>query len=174
MKLARIGLLSDSHGRAGTTQRAARLLIEQGADMLLHLGDIGTLEVLDAMVEKLDAAGKPDPPVHIVFGNCDWDGDGLTEYAKTLGITVSDPEGRVAADGKVLSFQHGHVEASMEQALASGVNYLCHGHTHEQRDQTIGHTRVINPGALFRASQYSVALLDTALDELSFIAVPRN
>jgi putative phosphoesterase len=172
--LARIGLLSDSHGRAATTQRATRLLIEHGAEVLLHLGDIGTLEVLDAMIEKLDAAGKPDPPVHIVFGNCDWDCDALSAYAVNLGISVDDPVGRLKADGRVVVFQHGHQEAAMEQTLAGGADYLCHGHTHEARDDQLGATRVINPGALFRASQYSVALLDTATGEVQFITVPRE
>ncbi len=174
MIVSRIGLLSDSHGRAATTQRAVRLLIDHGADRLIHLGDIGTLEVLDAMVEKRDAAGRPDPPVHIVFGNCDWDAASLTGYAEHLGMAVGDPVGRLRLDGRVLVFQHGHQAAAMEQALAGGADYLCHGHTHEARDERIGATRLINPGALFRASRYSVAVLDTATDGLRFIPVPRE
>ena len=44
-----IGLLSDSHGRAPTTQRGVDLLLDGGAELLLHLGDVGTVEVIDAL-----------------------------------------------------------------------------------------------------------------------------
>ena len=52
-----------------------------------------------------------------------------------------------------------------------GVAYLCHGHTHATRDERLGPTRVINPGALFRARRHTVAVLDLARDEVSFLAV---
>lgn len=172
--MAKIGLLSDSHGRASTTQRAVRLLIGQDAQTIVHLGDVGTLEVLDAMVAKLDGAGKPVPAVHVVFGNCDWDAPALADYAEHLGIVVDDPVGRLTIDGKTLVFQHGHQPAAMEQALAMQCDYLCHGHTHEQRDERVGPTRIINPGALFRAMQYTVAVLDTADDTLTFHTLARQ
>jgi hypothetical protein len=60
----------------------------------------------------------------------------------------------------------------MRSALAQGVDYLCHGHTHVVRDERIGQTRVINPGALFRAARYTVALLDMAADRLEIVQVP--
>jgi putative phosphoesterase len=172
--LPRIGLLSDSHGRAGTTARAVRLLIEQQVDLLLHLGDIGTLEVIDALIERLDAQGNPDPPVRLVFGNTDWDLNALARYAKQLGLIVDDPMGRLTFNDKTLVYQHGHHEAALAQALAEGVNYLCHGHTHRMRDERLGNTRVINPGALFRAAEYTVAVLDTESDNLVFLQVPQG
>ena len=56
----------------------------------------------------------------------------------------------------------------MQQALDDGVRYLCHGHTHARADGRQGPTRVINPGALFRATVYSVAVLDPETDQLHF------
>ena len=171
-QLARIGLLSDSHGRAATTQRAVRLLLDKQVDLLLHLGDVGTVDVIDALIEQIDEAGALEPKVHAVFGNCDWDADSMARYADSLGVSVDHPVGRLTIDGKTLVFQHGHQEAAMDQALAEGVDYLCHGHTHRQRDEKVGPTRVINPGALFRAAEYTVAVLDVAKDDLAFYAVP--
>ncbi|RLS46748.1 MAG: metallophosphoesterase, partial [Planctomycetota bacterium] len=52
-----------------------------------------------------------------------------------------------------------------------GVDYLLHGHTHVCRDERHGATRIINPGALHRASEFTVALLDTDSDELQFLVV---
>ncbi len=173
--MARIGLLSDSHGRASTTQRAVELLCQQGADILVHLGDVGTVEVIDALC--VDTPGRsPDGhgqlEAHVVFGNTDWDRHTLARYAADLDVTVDDPLGRLELDDGLLVFCHGHDDADIAAGMAGHPRYFCHGHTHRQRDTRQGDTRIINPGALFRAEMYSVALLDTATDTLSFHEVP--
>lgn len=170
----KIGLLSDSHGRATTTQRAVQLLIAEGSDVLLHLGDVGTVEVIDALVEQVERNGKLTPAVHVVFGNVDWDAGSLARYADSLGITVDDPVGRLSAGEKTVCYQHGHVDAAMEQALAEGVDYLFHGHTHRTRDETVGETHIVNPGALFRAAEYTVAVVDTDSGDVAFHRVPEK
>ena len=45
------------------------------------------------------------------------------------------------------------------------------GHTHRRRDQTIGRTRVINPGALggVRWQRRSFCILDLATGEARFV-----
>ncbi len=168
----KIGLLSDSHGRASTTQRAVRLLLAEGVEVILHLGDIGTVEVIDALIERVERNGALTPPVHVVFGNTDWDAQSLGKYAQSLGIMVDDPVGRLTAGDKTVVFQHGHVDAAMRQALAEGADYLFHGHTHRTRDERVGDTRVINPGALFRAAEYTVAVVDTGTGACRFHPVP--
>lgn len=171
--LAIIGLLSDSHGRAAVTRAAVQALIEGGADVLVHLGDIGTEEVIDALVERVDASGELDPPVRIVFGNTDYDAASLSRYARTLGVMVDPGAGRMELDGKTIVYTHGDRAALVQQALDDGVDYLFHGHTHRQADMHVGPTRVINPGALHRAPTYTAALLDVATDRLRFVQVPK-
>jgi hypothetical protein len=39
------------------------------------------------------------------------------------------------------------------------------------RDERFGRTRIINPGALFRASEKTVALLDTEADQLDYLRI---
>lgn len=173
--MPRIGLLSDSHGRAGTTQRAVDLLCAQDADLLLHLGDVGTVEVIDALCAPgKDGTGQLE--AHVVFGNTDWDTHTLQRYAQDLGITVDHPLGRLdLGDGGEVVFCHGHEQDCMDAALREqphAPRYLCHGHTHRAADTRVGPTRIINPGALFRASTYTVALLDTETDTLTFHEVP--
>lgn len=163
-----IGLLSDSHGRAATTRRGVALLLQQGAEVLIHLGDVGTVEVIDALCSSPPGSDQ-QVESHLVFGNTDWDIDSLAEYACDLDVAVDHPVGRLPlGDGGELVFCHGHDAAPLQQALSDGVRYLCHGHTHCQADDRRGTTRVINPGALFRASIYSVAVLDTDTDQLTF------
>jgi len=156
-----LGLLSDTHGRAETARDAVELLVEHGADMLIHLGDVGSAQVIDALAAPHASAGKQIES-HLVFGNCDWETKALTQYAQDLGVIVHDPAGEIIIDGKRLVFTHGHINRVMEQAIQSEASYLLHGHTHVHRDDTVGSTRVINPGALFRAKRHTVALLTPA------------
>ncbi len=168
--MPRIGLLSDSHGRASTTQAAVDLLLDHGAGILLHLGDIGSVEVIDAMITPLPESNET-PEAHVVFGNADWDTLGLSRYASSLGVIVDHPVGKLQFGQDTLIFLHGHESADMNQALAEHPRWLCHGHSHRKLDQQNGPVRVINPGALFRASQYTVAILDTETDNVEFLEV---
>ena len=165
-----IGLLSDSHGRAAITRRAVRLLAHQGAEMLLHLGDVGSTTVIDALVADTDTMGRVGES-RLVFGNTDFDIDQLGRYAAMLGIGVDHPVGTLDCDGRRIVFTHGDDESAMRNAVRQQAAYLCHGHSHEKRDERIGQTRVINPGALFRAAQPTVATLDTATDRVTFFGV---
>lgn len=159
-----IGILSDSHGRADTTARAVTALLEHGAEMLLHLGDLGSEAVLDEL------AGHN---ARIVFGNCDGDAAALARYAELLGVGVDHPMGVVCVDGRRIAFTHGHVGRLMRQAVTEGCDYLCHGHTHAVRDERVGRTRIVNPGALFGASRYTSALLDPARDTVRWLEIDR-
>ena len=169
--MPRIGLLSDSHGRPDPTRRAIELLLAHDVQLLLHLGDVGSTEVIDALAAADPTTGK-QIEAHLVFGNTDWDTTALTRYAQDIGVTVDHPSGHLAFDGVELIFCHGHERQPMKQAIAKGTRYLCHGHTHQASDTHEGRTRIINPGALHRARQYSVALLETESDTLTFYPVP--
>ena len=159
---ARVGLLSDSHGRAERTARAVDALLAAGADTLIHTGDFETEEVLDCL------AGHD---AHVVWGNCDWDQAGLERYARNLGIAVHGDGGEVTVDGARIAFTHGHLPAALRAAMASGAAYLVHGHTHERRDEVVDGVRIINPGALHRARPFTVALLTPRTGELTSIEV---
>ena len=166
--MPKIGLLSDSHGRAATTRRAVELLLQHDAEILIHLGDIGTVEVIDALVVPgPDGGGVLE--AHIVFGNTDWDAQALADYAADLGVAVDHPLGRLGVSGGELMFCHGHESSVMAEALAAQPRYLCHGHTHQPLDTRRGPTRILNPGALFRAKQYTVALLDSERDKVTIL-----
>jgi putative phosphoesterase len=163
-------LLSDSHGRASTTRRAVAALLKQGIDRLIHLGDVGTVDVIDALaVEHPDTDDQIE--AHVIFGNTDWDIAGLTDYARDLDISVDHPTGRLKLDQAELVYCHGDNQQAMDQAIADQATYLCHGHTHRVQDERVEQTRIINPGALFRAKTYTVAVLDTAEDSVQFLTV---
>jgi hypothetical protein len=171
--IVRLGLLSDSHGRAETTRRAVSLLVRAEADALIFLGDAGSVEVLDALVAGQVRARGPRPPVHVVWGNADEGAARLESRCRELGIADHGGLGRIEAAGRRAVFLHGHRKRLLESALAEGPDYLFHGHTHLPRDERAGRTRVINPGALFRARKYTVALVDVLKDRVDFLEVSR-
>lgn len=158
-----IGLLSDSHGRVASTRVAVALLRDRGAELLLHLGDLGGEAVVDELVGH---------NARIVLGNCDWPEQPLIRYAGLVGVAVDHPVGRLVIDGKRLAYTHGHLTGLLRVALDESVDYLLHGHTHARRDERVGRTRIINPGALFRADRYTAALLDPAGDRVEIVELP--
>ena len=160
-----IGILSDSHGRVETTASAVRLLRDAGAELLLHLGDIGSSRVLDELVGH---------PARVVFGNCDLDERELRAHAEAMGIEVDHPAGELTWRGRRIVFTHGHLGTVVREALASEPEYLLVGHTHQVLDERMGSTRVLNPGALHRASRYTAAVLRPELDEFRVLEVPRT
>lgn len=180
--MSRIGILSDTHGRGETAQRAVQLLVEAKVSLLIHLGDVGALEVIDALLVVDPVAAStaprggrlPEIESHLVFGNVDWDAATMAQYAREVGVHVHHPVGEIMAAGKRIVFTHGHDDRAMAEALDREPDYLLHGHTHEMRDERLGSMRVINPGALFRAPKHTAAVLDPAADEVTFLEVPRS
>jgi putative phosphoesterase len=159
-----VGILSDTHGAGVAASAAVALLLKAGAQHLIHCGDVGSQSVVDAL------AG--DVPAGFVWGNTDWDRTKLARYAAGLGVECFDTFGELALDGKRFAITHGD-----DARLVRGVlerqehDYLLVGHTHVREDRRAGRVRVINPGALFRAAEKTVALLDTTSDALRFLTV---
>lgn len=176
--LARIGFISDTHGRTDRARRAIDLLMARGAERIVHLGDVGSESVLDLL------AGIP---ALVVFGNCD-DSRNLARYAEILGIEVAHPSTiiefknvAVGADAVAatetgrgvlrIGMTHGHLEREVERLFDARIDILLHGHTHEIRDEIVQGVRVLNPGALHRAKTHTVLLLETTTAHATWLDV---
>ena len=161
----RLGILSDTHGDATRARRAIELLRARGAGRLIHLGDIGSESVLDHL------AGLEST---IVFGNCD-DARSLRRYAEFLGIEVVHPAAIIEVKSvrgvMRIGITHGHLLEEIEGLFRAEVDILLHGHTHVARDDMVGLTRVMNPGALHRADRKTAMLLDLSTGEAEWIDV---
>ena len=158
-----IGLLSDTHGNVERARRAIDLLLAEGADLLVHLGDVGDELVLDQLVGV---------PARVVFGNCD-DERELGAYASAQGIPVDHPGSEIMTTGGALAVTHGHLPEVLRDLLARKPRYLAHGHSHEVRDETLDGVRFLNPGALQRARSYTVGLLCPEEDRFTVFEVTR-
>ena len=92
-----------------------------------------------------------------------------------------NPQNEIAGDvyegelgGVKVAATHGHLTAKLNKLIRSRrYRYVFHGHTHRQRDELIGKTRIINPGALggARYEPRSVCIVDFEKDEVRFITV---
>lgn len=163
----RIGILSDTHGATGRATRAIELLLAHECRALLHCGDIGSEEVLRAMAERCRAAAVP---LHAVLGNVDLVEPALRDAACGDGARVWGECAELELGERRIALLHGHDARALSAAIASGAfDYVCTGHTHQTRDERHGRTRVINPGAVYRAVSPSVAVLDLAKDALTFL-----
>ncbi len=159
-----LGILSDTHSAGEAALAAVSLLRTAGAAYLIHCGDVGSESVLDAL------AG--DPPAAFVWGNNDYDRAALGRYAKSLGVRCLDTFGELDLAGKRIAVTHGDDTRLVRRVLdAQQHDYLLVGHSHVPSDTRVGRVRIINPGALYRAREKTVALLDLATDELRSIVV---
>ncbi|MDA1025415.1 MAG: YfcE family phosphodiesterase [Planctomycetota bacterium] len=159
----RIGLLSDTHGVVDRTELAIECLLKAGATTILHLGDLGSEQVIDQLVGL---------PVRLVFGNVDQD-RAFSTYASRLDLVVDHPTMRLCVGGRRIIATHGHLETEMAQAVEARPDFIIHGHSHLIRDETLDGIRFLNPGAVHRAAVWSVATLEPATGRFSIIQLPR-
>ncbi len=160
-----LGILSDSHDQLDRTRRAVELLQQAGVEALIHCGDLVSPEIVQACAVL---------PFYFVFGN----GDSRTTTelelaAQSLHATCLGLGGVVELGGKRVGVVHSHLDGEVRRVLAAAPDYLLTGHSHIAHDLREGPLRRINPGALHRASTFTVALLELSTDKLEFIEVPR-
>lgn len=121
-----IGLIADTHGLV--RDEALRALA--GAELILHAGDVGRSQVLDAL--------SAVAPVRAVYGNVDSTDVGLPA---SLDLELA---------GIKVHVSHGHELGSPTPerlALRYAAQVIVFGHTHRALIQRIGSALIVNPGA---------------------------
>jgi putative phosphoesterase len=159
----KIGIIADTHDEMDNLRAALETLQAEGVTTILHCGDVCGPHMIRAL------AGFD---VWIAQGNMDGDSKLSSAVEGALG------QGRLAwlqrptLDGTAAAMIHGDNEEALQDLVVSGrYAYVFHGHTHRRRDQTIGRTCVINPGALGgkRPERRSFCILDLETGETRFV-----
>jgi putative phosphoesterase len=158
-----LGILSDTHDRVERTKAGVALLVNAGAEALIHCGDITIPEVVFELAPL---------PSYFVFGNCDFDLEELRRSIATIGGVCLERGGLIDLDGRRVAVTHGDSSQELARLEAQRPDYLFSGHTHKALDVLRGPTRFINPGALHRAATWTVALLDGSSGRLEALQVP--
>jgi putative phosphoesterase len=118
----RIGIISDTHGLL--RPEAERGLT--GVDHIIHAGDIGRPEIVDAL--------RRIAPVTAIRGNVDI-GEWARQYPDTNLVRLAGKSIYVLHDLKTL------------QADLAGIDVIVSGHSHVPKIDTVGGVLYLNPGS---------------------------
>jgi putative phosphoesterase len=158
-----IGIISDTHENEEAAKKAAAIFKERKVDFAVHCGDI----ISPPMLEHFKGL-----KMNFVYGNNDGERAGLNSKSKELGWGEVSDEKEFEHKNKKFYAYHGTKMERLDAAVKSNkYDYVLTGHTHIKRNEKIGKTRVINPGALFRIYPYTVALLDAEKDRIEFVKI---
>jgi len=159
-----LGLISDTHEDTRMIRKAARIFRDRPTALIVHCGDIISPPVLELF------AGLP---MRFVYGNNDGERAGLKKKCAELGFMGIEDIATFELAGKSFFVNHGTRSSIIDEAVGSQrFDYVLHGHTHMQRDELQGRTRIINPGALFSADVYSIAFLTPETGAVEFVEIP--
>ena len=122
----RIGVISDTHGLL--RPEAERCLA--GVDHIVHAGDIGCPEIIDAL--------RSIAPVTAIRGNVD-SGEWVHEYSDTKLLRLARKSIYVLHDLKTLQIDPGTV-----------IDVIISGHSHVPKITTVGGVLYLNPGSAGR------------------------
>jgi uncharacterized protein len=157
----RLGVISDTHGHVDLTRPAVRMLESLEVDAVLHCGDIGSIAVVE-----LFAAW----PTHFVFGNCDENTSAFAVAIERAGQTCHGLFGELDFEGVKVALLHSHERNRFREAIDSDrYRLVCYGHTHVAAIDRHGETVVLNPGAVYRASPHSIAVVNLPQVEATII-----
>ena len=157
----RLGVISDTHGHAELTRPAVRMFESLNIDAVLHCGDIGSMSVVELFASW---------PAHFVFGNCDENTAAFAKAIEKAGQTCHDLFGDLEFDGVRVALLHSHERQRFRQAIDGGeYRLVCYGHTHVAATDRRGDTLVLNPGAIYRASPHSIAVVELPAVEATII-----
>lgn len=124
----KIGILSDTHAKEQRAKKALDKLLQDGAEFIVHAGDIITVETL----ELLKNCGKK---YIAVYGNND---SHLIQYHKQYNLVI-EPYYFELADTK---FKLMHLPFYM----SGDAEVVLSGHTHKFSSEFYGKTLFLNPG----------------------------
>lgn len=96
----------------------------------------------------------------------------LQRAAAQFGAVCLGWGGVVDLADKRIGVVHGHLTMDVRRVLGKRPDVLLTGHAHSPSDVVVDSVRRINPGALYRADEFTVALLDLESGELRFLRVP--
>ncbi len=150
----KIGVISDTHGYAGRFSLACEKFFE-GADMILHAGDVLNHGPNNPNCKGDDYAPKAlakminesETPIIICRGNCDSEVDQMV-----INLPIQAPYAYVYAGGKRIVVTHGHTvntDAEKDEMAAHlKADIFITGHVHKNVLEKRGNTVFLNPGTI--------------------------
>jgi putative phosphoesterase len=162
----RIAVVSDTHGHTSSTRAAVQLFAREQVSVVLHCGDIGSEDVIPLF------AGWP---THFVFGNVDHDEGQLGQVIEQAGQICHARFGTLELAGRRIAWLHSDDRDLFDDTVnADEWDLVFYGHTHVAEQHQVGRTLVLNPGALFRATPHTFAVVDLTTMQARHVPVERS
>jgi putative phosphoesterase len=137
------------------------MLESLAVEVVLHCGDIGSIAVVELFAKW---------PAHFVFGNCDENTAAFAAAIEKAGQACHGLFGELDFEGVKVALLHSHERNRFRDAIDSGrYGLVSYGHTHVAAIDRRGDTVVLNPGAIYRASPHSIAVVDLPAVEATII-----
>jgi putative phosphoesterase len=119
-----IGVISDTHGLL----RPEALAALRGSSHILHAGDVGDIDILDAL--------KQIAPVTAIRGNIDTDGP-------TAQLPATEV---IELEGHLIYLLHSLADLDLKPE-AAGMSVVISGHSHKPKVETRNGVLYLNPGS---------------------------
>jgi uncharacterized protein len=119
-----IGVISDTHGLL----RPEALAALRGSSHILHTGDVGDIDILDAL--------KQIAPVTAIRGNIDTDGP-------TAQLPATEV---IELEGCLIYMLHSLADLDLKPE-AAGMSVVISGHSHKPKIETRNGVLYLNPGS---------------------------
>ena len=169
-----VGIMSDTHDQLPNVDKAVKILVDSGAELVLHAGDYCSPFVISHF--------KPFKGKFIgVFGNNDGDHEFLKKRFIEFGLDIRGIFAEIKIDNLRVALLHGGEPCSppgpseLLKSLIDGECYdaIIHGHVHEAKAYRKGKTLIINPGEVcgYLTEKPSIALWDTKTMDVKIIPI---
>ena len=161
-----IGIMSDTHNDIEMILKALDEFHARKISMLIHAGDITSPRLISFF---------KDFDTKIVLGNGDLDYDLINSECIKFGFGPVQKVRTITVDSKLIHVSHGNNVIEFRNAVDSAkYDYIIKGHTHVFEDYVLHGTHVINPGALYRADEHTVAVLDLDTGKVEKIYIDKE
>ena len=157
----KIAIISDTHDNIPNIDKMLEYCRINKIETILHCGDICARSVLIYMAKNFN--GK----IYWIYGNVHGVRENMMKADnKFNNLNSLEEEGEVEIDGKKIYLIH-YPDQAKELAATGKYDLVFYGHNHKPWEETIGKTKLINPGTLAGLFQKATfAVYDTKTDKL--------
>ncbi len=153
-------IISDSHDQIHNLKEALNYCRQEKISTIIHCGDLCKISsLIEAWPKDFEAK------VHFVYGNADI----LEELDNKIFscLKIYGKIGEIFIENKRMAFTHFPAQAK-KLGETQKYDYIFYGHTHKPWEESLGKTKLVNPGELAGTFyQASFAVLDLEKNELS-------